>query len=190
MSEKTPSFPFPSEWNRTIERQINEYKTCGIYYDDKDSFIDHYNKNFFFHIICLILLFFTITSCIILLKFRHSYEVNNKHNLSMIMIYIISIILNITTTYLSYPLFFFSILGFILRYIKDCSIKYMKYCYNFDDEKKNKIGLFIKKYYTDERLISLLLLAVIISLVYITILILNGGSFRLFPLEQGFCELK
>jgi len=101
MSEKTPSFPFPSEWNRTIERQINEYKTCGIYYDDKDSFIDHYNKNFFFHIICLILLFFTITSCIILLKFRHSYEVNNKHNLSMIMIYIISIILNITTTYLS-----------------------------------------------------------------------------------------
>jgi len=82
-------------------------------------------------------------------------------------------------------------MGFILRYIKTCFINYMKYRDDVDEKDLGyRLGLLIKEYYTDERLISITLLVIIISLVYITLLILNGGSFTLYPLEKGFCELK
>jgi len=97
---KTLSFPFPSEWNATNERAVKEYNKCGEYYDDENKFVDHYKKGSLYHILCIILLTYSIGSVLVLLKFRKSYEIT-KCNLSLIMLYSSGVVINILSSYLN-----------------------------------------------------------------------------------------
>jgi len=82
-------------------------------------------------------------------------------------------------------------MGFTYRYIKLC---YMNYN-NYNDIDINQEGeehgilYYINKFYSDEKLVFTMLLYIIISLLYLTVISLTGGSFKIYPLDEGYCTL-
>ncbi|ORX81661.1 hypothetical protein BCR32DRAFT_293173 [Anaeromyces robustus] len=204
------SFQFPSEWDDKNERAIEQYNKCGNFYSDSETFINHYNNGTYYNILYGIIIGYSILGFVLVLNFRKTFEIS-KHNLSLCSLYMMGLIINIMISYLKkmkyyslpcyivsyslmigYPLLFFSNIGFIFRYIKYCYTNYSKYNDDEIDKEKEKkrFGYYVSRYYSDDKLITIMLLFIIISLIYITVLSLNGISFSLFPLDEGFCEIK
>ncbi|ORX60748.1 hypothetical protein BCR36DRAFT_407753 [Piromyces finnis] len=200
--------PFPSEWNNTNNRAIDDYNKCGKYYDDVESFTDIFKKGGFYHFLCISIIVYSIGSVIVLLKYRKRYEIT-KCNLSLISLYTLGIVLNILPSYLNqvnyftfpcyalsyssiigYPLMLMSCIGFSYRYIKLCYMNYNNYNDIDIDTEERGILYYINKYYSDEKLIFIMLFYVITSLLYLTVLSLTGSSFNIYPLDRGFCNLS
>jgi len=82
-------------------------------------------------------------------------------------------------------------MGFVFRYIQNCYINYSRFSNYIEvTEFKSSVLFYISHLYSDKKCILMTILCVIASMLLNTGLSLGNLSFKIFPLDRGFCELK
>jgi len=206
---------FPTEWDKTNPYAIRLFNTCKIYYKkgEEKKLYEAFRPHIVFIVFCSSVICYTLAMLIAIIVKRDVY-IKSKSNITLSVLFSIGTLISVSSLSLrrldfySYPCFvlpYLNCIGFSLN-IFSCSgnvMIYLKQCYNNAElyekhqtvesqqkkiKKRNNIMYKICIWFTEKRLVNVMLIYTTISLFYLIFLSLFERNYTYHPISRGYCQ--